>query len=408
MHQLFPILVLFISSTLLAQTTPAFTYQGRFNHDGVPAQGEYDLRISVHDQETGGTTLTTVQVFEVDVIDGLFILNVPTEDPPGTPIFNGEDRWIEVGFRDGEDTVFDPFTLMPRQLTGYTPLAAHATTAESLTNPPWRPDTLYNLLSNDDEFTHVYINTPSTFFDDSASLVANTKNQNQGGVVISNSELTAEPYLHFATAIGTINDQRYRLAFEGNTGIFKFTNTNGVDAMRLVPNAGLEVLDGGVTADDFVFTSPEIRRMSISPAAWVPAKNLEYTLSQQSNGLRSFIDESVFFSERMVAPINLPDGATIISVKTYFDLKNSAELSYKLVRGNHAATALNLIVYLQDLNQFDNPSPQTALADPSTAIVDNGIFNYFLEVSSQDWGGGAFPDVSIGGTVITYTVNEPD
>lgn len=46
----------FLSGTTRAQT-PAFTYPGRLDEAGTPANGLYDLRLAVYDAETGGSTI---------------------------------------------------------------------------------------------------------------------------------------------------------------------------------------------------------------------------------------------------------------------------------------------------------------------------------------------------------------
>ena len=46
-------------STLFAQST-AFSYQGRLNDGGVPANGIYDLQFTIYDALTNGNAVTSV------------------------------------------------------------------------------------------------------------------------------------------------------------------------------------------------------------------------------------------------------------------------------------------------------------------------------------------------------------
>ncbi len=46
--------ILFCSLSGFGQTT-AFTYQGRLQTNGVPAEGPYDLRFTLHDAATLGS-----------------------------------------------------------------------------------------------------------------------------------------------------------------------------------------------------------------------------------------------------------------------------------------------------------------------------------------------------------------
>jgi hypothetical protein len=46
---------LFVATTSLRAQGTAFTYQGRLNHAGQPANGMYDLQFAIYDSPGGGT-----------------------------------------------------------------------------------------------------------------------------------------------------------------------------------------------------------------------------------------------------------------------------------------------------------------------------------------------------------------
>lgn len=112
------------SSTLLAQGT-AFTYNGRLNDSGGPANGFYDVRFVLFDANGAGTqqgnALTNIAT---SVSNGLF--NVTLDF--GAGVFTGADRWLEIGVRTNGGAVFA--TLNPRQKITATP---YAITAGNLT-----------------------------------------------------------------------------------------------------------------------------------------------------------------------------------------------------------------------------------------------------------------------------------
>ncbi|MGJ8637368.1 MAG: hypothetical protein ACSHX5_11030 [Phycisphaerales bacterium] len=411
MHRLISICILLISSPLLAQTTPTFTYQGHFLDEGLPAQGNYDIVIRIHDQETDGTLLASSQILDAEIVDGLFTINIPTEAPPGTPLFSADDRWIEIGFRDGDKSIFDPYTFLPRQLARYTPLAAHATRAEhaqvadELSDPIWSRFGFAQNVTAGSTNTNFYLNSDQGL--GNATLLVNRDTNGQNGIAITTTGADGHPYLSFSSGFGGganfgLNSS---LLFEGDTGIFNFRNNAGTTTARLVPNTGLEILDGGVFAADFEYTAPETRRLNISSAAWIPTTNVDYKLASVDNGLRSYISQSGFFSQIMVAPVSLPDGAVIQNVKFYYGLDFNTELTLSLIRGTNTGTSLSLVASVLDLTQA-TPSPITLNADPASSIVDNGIFTYYLQAISDDWDNN--PRVSLGPVIITYTVSEPD
>lgn len=102
---------------IYAQGT-AFTYQGRLNSDGSPANGFFDITFSVWTSAGGpaqvGGILTNTAVA---VSNGLFTVAL---DFGATP-FTGEDRWLEIDVRTNGGGAFANLT--PRQKLTAAPYA---------------------------------------------------------------------------------------------------------------------------------------------------------------------------------------------------------------------------------------------------------------------------------------------
>src|SRR6185295_7434872 len=81
-------------SSAFAQGT-AFTYQGRLNDGGVPANGTYDLLLTIYDLPTGPGAFANQTNYEVAISNGLF--TVTLDFVPG--IFTGPERWLEIAVR---------------------------------------------------------------------------------------------------------------------------------------------------------------------------------------------------------------------------------------------------------------------------------------------------------------------
>ena len=118
--------IIFQPSTAAAQNT-VFTYQGRLTDSGSPADGSYDLTFAVWDAASGpsqlGSTLTNLNV---RVSNGLFTVALDF----GAGVFNGGERWLEIGVRTNGDT--GGFAgLSPRQQITATPYAVRALTVNS-------------------------------------------------------------------------------------------------------------------------------------------------------------------------------------------------------------------------------------------------------------------------------------
>lgn len=94
------------------------TYQGTLEENGQPANGMYDMRFSLADAPTIGLLLQFIDITDVEVVDGLFEVEVDFDDF----WFDGSDRWLAVRV---EGT-----NLNPRTKISYAPYAIRATRAQ--------------------------------------------------------------------------------------------------------------------------------------------------------------------------------------------------------------------------------------------------------------------------------------
>ncbi len=108
-----------------------FTYQGRLNDAGSPADGQYDFQFSLYDDAEAGTQLgPTIAIDDLDVADGYFTVRLDF----GTDVFTGGARWVGIGVRPGELEGSNEYTfLVPRQELTPSPYAIHAKTADEVT-----------------------------------------------------------------------------------------------------------------------------------------------------------------------------------------------------------------------------------------------------------------------------------
>jgi hypothetical protein len=118
----------------LAQQQNAISYQGQLSNNGVPANGVYDIRFGVYGLDTGGIALASGCVDNVNVVDGLFTVQVDLG-----VLIQTAPRWMQIEVRPdggascGSGTGFTP--LLPRQRVAATPWATHAGRAFGLSNP---------------------------------------------------------------------------------------------------------------------------------------------------------------------------------------------------------------------------------------------------------------------------------
>src|SRR5437667_96054 len=107
------------ASQLHAQGS-AFTYHGRLNDGGAPANGVYDLEFRLFDALSGGSQQGgTVTVDDLGVTNGLFTV---TLDFGNAPFSGGANRWLNVAVRPGASA--GAYTnVAPRQPITATPYA---------------------------------------------------------------------------------------------------------------------------------------------------------------------------------------------------------------------------------------------------------------------------------------------
>lgn len=111
------LLIVFVNRGWAPPPITAFTYQGRLTDAGSPANGLYDFRLGIFNDETQGDIvgLRTDQL-AVLVSNGLFTVLCD----PGEGVFDGSPRWLQISVRTNGGSLVN---LTPRQLVGGTPHA---------------------------------------------------------------------------------------------------------------------------------------------------------------------------------------------------------------------------------------------------------------------------------------------
>jgi len=123
------IFVLGFSLSGFAQET-VFTYQGRLNDNGQPANGTYDLTFTLYDSTNvpGNVLAGTITNLSTAVTSGLFSVNLDFGN-----VFDGSARWVGIGVRTNGAVNFS--TLSPRQPLTAVPYAIFAGATTNLVGP---------------------------------------------------------------------------------------------------------------------------------------------------------------------------------------------------------------------------------------------------------------------------------
>lgn len=114
-----------LNFNLLAQGT-AFTYQGRLQEAGSPANGNYDFRFRIASDALGNNYVGSPFLTNaVPVSAGLFTVTLDFGNQ-----FTGANRWLEIGVRTNGGVSYT--TLTPLQALTATPYAVMANSASNL------------------------------------------------------------------------------------------------------------------------------------------------------------------------------------------------------------------------------------------------------------------------------------
>ena len=111
------------SALAVVAQTSAFTYQGQFSSNGIPATGQFDFRFTLHNDLLAGTPVgSPLTNAPVGVTNGLFTTMLDF----GSSVFDGNLRWLEIGVRTNGSATNEFNTLAPRQPITATPYAVRA------------------------------------------------------------------------------------------------------------------------------------------------------------------------------------------------------------------------------------------------------------------------------------------
>jgi hypothetical protein len=101
-----------------------FTYQGRLQVGGDPAEGPFDVQFQLFDDATAGIQVgETLETDNLDMVGGYFAVALDF----GANVFAGNNRWLQISMRPATSTdPADYVPLLPRQAITPTPYALYA------------------------------------------------------------------------------------------------------------------------------------------------------------------------------------------------------------------------------------------------------------------------------------------
>ncbi len=374
--------------------TTAFTYQGHLNSAGSPAAGAHDFQFALYDAASGGAQIgATLCADNVTVANGVFTVSLDFGNQ-----YTGQ-RYLEVRARQdaGQDcsapTGFT--TLAPRQPITAAPAASFALSAPATgltgTLPDARLSTNIPRLNADNQFsgTNLFsgftgVNRASPFT--GAEVFGLQNHPAQSGYVGMYINSTAPGGLPF---YGYSVGGAVAWTYLDSAGIWRLYN--GVSALTALNNGNVGIgLDnpssrlhvaGAATADDFSFSAPKTSFLMIPASAFDAPNNAPVSRT---------VDDVSFpasTTNRLLAPVMLPHGATITAMHCYVV--------------DNAPSRISFILFRADTNGFTTAQASVSTTGPAAGmqtislsglaiVVDNstGAFTLSAIPHGGTWPGG--------------------
>ncbi len=207
-------------STTVAQGT-IFTYQGRLNDGGQPANGtNYGMLFYLYDAPTGGSLVGNLGIVSVTVSNGLFTVPLNFDH-----VFDGNPRWLEINVQKNGGSYS---TLTPRQPLRPTPYAITAGRVVS------------GGLSSGAYTNAVTFNHAANSFTGNGGGLTNVTAATLGG-------LSAGQFWKLGGNAGTTPGTQFLGTTDNSPLEFK---VNGARGLRLEPNPNTPNVIGGSSANE--------------------------------------------------------------------------------------------------------------------------------------------------------------
>ncbi|HLP85076.1 MAG TPA: hypothetical protein VK157_12060 [Phycisphaerales bacterium] len=386
--------LLFAASQAAAQFQ---TFQGKLDQSGSPANGVFDFRVEHFDTSLGGSPIGLTNVLNaVNVNNGLFNLTYDASN-----IFNGSPRWVQISVRPTGSA--DPFTPVIRQRITATPYAIRSL------NERWTPITPTQ-LATDPGISSVFINAPVAPFPD-AALTTRGSTDTFSGIYSDVASGTGVSY--YGWAVGGLSklEARYsgisnRFTMGTDTATFLYIESDGRIGIGGVPatTSILQVtgdarVSSNAAAGSFSYTSPQTRSISLPPGAFQGSGSANPSIGTD----RVFFAGAAATTGTLVAPINLPEGATVTAVRAHVVDNTAGTISLDLWRNTFTGGT----VLMASATSVGAVAGTRAISDTTIAspIIANSTGAYAIWVSCDSWD---INNCMLRAVQVEYTVPGPD
>jgi hypothetical protein len=348
----------------------AFTYQGRLNDGGSPANGSYDFRFYVCDAQSGGTILSSYEIPDLTVTDGYFTVRLDS----GSSDFSGEARWLEILVREHGQTSYT--TLSPRVPLTAVPYAHSLRPGAEVESTTGRALQLSTSATND------------------SALYANASAS--GGNPAAVYGVASAPA--GAGISGYNSGSGYGVYGGSNQGYGVYGKSDPADGVGVYGESsqGFGVYsEGDAHIEGDLTWKPITGYVSVSAAAFRP---VEHTYQYTNWG--DYLSSHNALSSHYYAPVQLPHGATVTKMTFYWYDNVTANALCTLYRNPLSGTWVD--IWLASVESGSGGDGSSSDDTIDHAFIDNSQYAYYL-----GWENMHDVDIEGHGVVIEYTLTRP-
>lgn len=168
------------------------------------------------------------------------------------------------------------------------------------------------------------------------------------------------------------------------------------DVVSLLSSSG-GVLDGDIVVSSISYSTPRTHYYSVGGEHFQPLSNIDFASGGGCGG--AYL---ISGSGTLVAPVNLPDGATVTSFKVFFYDVSSSDMTVSLNAQNLGSCSYIELAKVQSDSDTGYYNKVDSSINPDNKIVDNQNYAYHIKAYSDSWSSS----LKIKGAVISYTIDE--
>lgn len=360
----------------LAAPTMFLSYQGRLlDSEGNPVRDNpYTMGFTIYDDALAGIRLWT-EKRDVTVSKGLFSVLLGEVTPLDPGIFDGRPLWLAVNVDSDSEAV-------PRIRVAHVPYAIWSNLATNAANADRLGGSLPSAYA------------AATHSHDAANITAGNLSTDRYHAV---DDLSAEDYLGNAAGDIALNNGAKQATLnadmlDGQHSTDFAGATHNHDAAYV--NVTGDTMSGVLTLPRVAYTAPRTHYVSVPGEAFNPWVDVAFGNSGGCGG--AYVAASGCHA--LVAPVQLPDGATVNQFTVFFQDTSSYDMTVTLYRQFYTGCGF---VSLAEVNS-SGTSGYHSVQDSASAVVDNTTGGYHVKAYSCNWSSSLL----IKGAVIRYTISE--